>query len=144
LVLIFSLVAGVIFGIGLTVADMINPARILNFLDVAGSWDPTLLFVMAGAVSVTALGYKLAFARTKPLIGDKFNLPTRKQVDLALVGGSALFGVGWGLTGICPGPGFTNLVTLQPKVLLFIAAMLVGMTFAKSWRQLLGHNRKTA
>jgi uncharacterized membrane protein YedE/YeeE len=86
LVLIFSLLAGVKFGIGLAVADLINPARILNFLDVAGSWDPTLLFVMAGAVSVTALGYKLAFARTKPLIGDKFNLPTRKQVERVLAG----------------------------------------------------------
>jgi uncharacterized membrane protein YedE/YeeE len=131
---IFSLLAGVIFGTGLTLSDMVNPARVLNFLDVAGNWDPTLIFVMAGALAVTTWSYKLIFRRGSPVSGDKFNLPTQRQIDLPLVGGAALFGVGWGLAGICPGPALANLVTLEPKVPLFVAAMLVGMIAASAWR----------
>lgn len=132
--LIFSLLAGVIFGVGLTLSDMVNPARVLNFLDVAGSWDPTLIFVMAGGLAVTTLGYKLIFRRSSPLFDDSFHIPTRQQIDLPLVGGAALFGVGWGLAGICPGPAFADVVTLEPKVLLFVAAMLVGMIVTRAWR----------
>jgi uncharacterized membrane protein YedE/YeeE len=132
--IIFSILAGIIFGAGLTLSDMVNPARILNFLDVAGNWDPTLIFVMAGGLIVTTLGYKLVFRRGAPLFGDKFNLPTQRQIDLPLVGGAALFGVGWGLAGICPGPALADLVTLEPKVLLFVAAMLVGMMAASAFR----------
>lgn len=128
--LIFSLLAGAIFGAGLTVSDMVNPARVLNFLDVAGSWDPTLMFVMAGGLAVTTLGYKLIFRRSAPLVDARFHLPTQRQVDLPLVGGSALFGVGWGLAGICPGPAITDLVTLDPKIMLFVAAMMTGMIAA--------------
>jgi uncharacterized membrane protein YedE/YeeE len=131
---IFSLLAGVIFGAGLTISDMVNPARVLNFLDVAGNWDPTLIFVMAGGLAVTALGYRLIFRRASPVFGTKFNLPTQRQIDLPLVGGAALFGLGWGLAGICPGPAFADLVTLEPKVLMFVAAMLVGMIVANAWR----------
>ncbi len=127
MVIIYSLLAGIIFGAGLTVSDMVNPARIQNFLDVAGNWDPTLIFVMLGAVAVTALGYRLVFRRGTPLLGEKFNLPAQRQIDLPLVGGAALFGVGWGLTGICPGPALADIVTLQPKLFLFILAMLAGM-----------------
>ena len=132
--LIFSLLAGVIFGAGLTLSDMVNPARVLNFMDFAGSWDPTLIFVMAGGLAVTILGYKLIFRRSSPVADDKFHLPTQRQIDLPLVGGAALFGVGWGLAGICPGPAFADLATLEPKVLLFVAAMLVGMIAACAWR----------
>jgi hypothetical protein len=132
--LIFSLLAGIIFGAGLTLSDMVNPARVLNFLDVAGSWDPTLIFVMTGGLAVTTLGYGLIFRRGSPVFGDKFNLPTQRQIDLPLVGGAALFGVGWGLAGICPGPALADLVTLEPKVLLFGAAMPVGMIVASAWR----------
>ena len=132
--LIYSLLAGVIFGTGLTVSDMVNPARVLNFLDVAGHWDPTLMFVMAGGLAVTTLGYRWILRPSAPLADDRFHLPTRQQIDLPLVGGSALFGVGWGLAGICPGPAFADLVTLQPKVLLFVAAMLVGMIAARILR----------
>ena len=131
--IIFSLLAGIIFGAGLTVSDMVNPARILNFLDIAGDWDPTLIFVMAGGLAVTVFGYRLIFLRGAPLIGGKFDLP--------LVGGAALFGVGWGLAGICPGPALADLKTLEPKVLLFIAAMLVGMIVAKAWRDRLSATR---
>jgi uncharacterized protein len=132
--LVFSLLAGVIFGAGLSLSDMVNPARVLNFLDVAGSWDPTLIFVMAGGLAVTTLGYKLIFHRSSPLVDDRFHLPTQRQIDLPLVSGAALFGVGWGLAGICPGPALADLVTLEPKVLVFVAAMLVGMIAASAWR----------
>jgi uncharacterized membrane protein YedE/YeeE len=130
--LIFSLLAGVIFGAGLAISDMVNPARVLNFLDFAGHWDPTLIFVMAGGLAVTTLGYRLIFRRSAPLLDQKFHLPIRQQIDLPLIGGSALFGVGWGLAGICPGPAFADLVTLDPKILLFVAAMLVGMIAASA------------
>jgi len=132
--LIFSLLAGALFGAGLTLSDMVNPVRVLNFLDVAGHWDPTLIFVMAGGLAVTTLGYKLIFRRSSPLVDDRFHLPTQRQIDLPLVGGSALFGVGWGLAGICPGPAIADLVTLEPKILLFIAAMMTGMTAASVLR----------
>jgi uncharacterized membrane protein YedE/YeeE len=130
--LVFSLLAGITFGAGLTLSDMVNPARVSNFLDFAGSWDPTLMFVMAGGLAVTTLGYRLIFRRDSPVAGGKFHLPTQRQIDLPLVGGSALFGVGWGLAGICPGPALTDLVTLEPKVFVFVAAMLVGMIAASA------------
>jgi uncharacterized membrane protein YedE/YeeE len=132
--LIFSLLAGVIFGAGLTLSDMGNPARVLNFLDVAGHWDPTLIFVMAGGLAVATLGYRWIFRRGAPVFDDGFHLPTRRQIDLPLVGGSALFGVGWGLAGICPGPAIADLATLEPKVWLFVAAMLAGMIAASVLR----------
>jgi uncharacterized protein len=132
--LIFSLLAGVIFGAGLTLSDMVNPARVLNFLDVAGHWDPTLIFVMAGGLAVTTLGYKWIFRRNSPVADDKFHLPIRQRIDLPLVSGAALFGVGWGLAGICPGPALADLVTLEPKVLMFVAAMLGGMIVASLLR----------
>ena len=131
--LIFSLLAGIIFGAGLTVSDMVNPARVLNFLDLAGHWDPTLIFVIAGGLAVTALGYRLVFRREAPIASEKFQLPAQRQIDSRLIGGSALFGVGWGLAGICPGPALTDLVTLQPKVLVFVAAMLIGMIVTVVW-----------
>jgi uncharacterized membrane protein YedE/YeeE len=133
--LIFSLLAGTIFGAGLSLSDMVNPARVLNFLDVAGHWDPTLIFVMAGGLAVTTLGYKLIFRRSSPLVDARFHLPTQRQIDLPLVGGSALFGVGWGLAGICPGPAIADLVTLDPKILLFVAAMMTGMIVASVLRE---------
>jgi len=133
--IIFSLLAGIIFGAGLAVSDMVNPARVLNFLDLAGNWDPTLLFVMAGGLFVTAVGSRAIFRRYAPLIGIKFNLPAKRQIDPPLVGGAAVFGIGWGLAGICPGPALADLATLEPKVLLFIAGMLVGMLVARKWPQ---------
>lgn len=132
--IVFSILAGMIFGAGLTISDMVNPARVLNFLDITGRWDPTLIFVMAGGLAVTALGYRIVFRRRAPLLGDKFNLPTQKQIDLPLVGGAAIFGVGWGLAGICPGPALTDLFTLQPKIIMFVAAMLIGMIVANGAR----------
>ncbi len=132
--IILSLLVGVIFGAGLALADMVNPARVLNFFDVAGSWDPTLIFVMGGALATTTLGYRLVFARKAPLTGGTFHLPTQRQIDLPLVGGAAAFGLGWGLAGFCPGPALAALVSLEPKVWLFVIAMLAGMTVTKVWR----------
>jgi uncharacterized membrane protein YedE/YeeE len=132
--IVFALAAGTIFGAGLTISDMVNPARVLNFLDVAGTWDPTLIFVMVGALAVVMPGYRLIFSRGMPFVGGKFSIPTLQQIDLPLVGGSALFGVGWGLSGVCPGPALADIMTLEPKILLFVAAMLAGMIVANSWR----------
>jgi len=140
--IIYSLLAGIMFGAGLTLSDMVNPARVLNFLDVAGDWDPTLVFVMAGSLAVALPGYRLVFRRGAPLIGGKFSLPAKRPLDLPLVGGAAVFGVGWGLAGICPGPALTDIATLEPKVLLFIAAMLIGMVLANSWRARLSATRE--
>ena len=126
-----ALMAGLMFGAGLAVSDMVNPARVLNFLDLAGDWDPTLAFVMAGGLAVALPGYRLVFARPTPLADTKFHLPTRQTIDARLLGGAALFGLGWGLAGICPGPALAGLVTLQPMLLLFVAAMLAGMLLAR-------------
>ncbi len=133
--IILSLLVGIIFGAGLTFSDMVNPARVLNFFDVAGSWDPTLIFVMGGALVTATLGYRLVLAHKAPLTGGKFHLPIQRQIDLPLVGGAAAFGLGWGLAGFCPGPALAALVSLEPKVWLFVIAMLAGMTVTKVWRE---------
>jgi uncharacterized membrane protein YedE/YeeE len=132
--LVLSLAAGLLFGAGLAISDMMNPARVLNFFDVAGSWDPTLMFVMAGALATTAIGYRIVFARGKPLVGSTFNLPTAKQIDLPLIGGAAVFGIGWGMAGFCPGPAIAALVSLQPKVWIFVLSFAAGMVLTNYWR----------
>ena len=129
--LFLALLSGVVFGAGLALSDMVNPARVLNFLDIAGDWDPTLAFVMAGGLAVALPGYRLVFARPTPWADAAFHLPTRQTIDARLLGGAALFGLGWGLAGICPGPALAGLVTLQPMLLLFVAAMLAGMLLAR-------------
>jgi uncharacterized membrane protein YedE/YeeE len=133
-IILLSLVAGVIFGAGLAISDMINPERVLNFFDVAGTWDPTLLFVMGGALAVTIIGYRVTFARGRPLTGGTFSLPNLKTIDTQLIGGAAVFGVGWGIAGFCPGPAIAALVTFHPKVWLFVTATLIGMAVTKYCR----------
>ena len=132
--LVLSLLAGLLFGAGLAISDMMNPARVLNFFDVAGSWDPTLMFVMAGALATTAIGYRIVFARGRPLVGSTFNLPTAKQIDLPLIGGAAVFGIGWGMAGFCPGPAIAALVSLQPKVWVFVLSFAAGMVLTNYLR----------
>lgn len=129
--IVMPLIAGLLFGAGLTLSQMINPAKVLGFLDFGGiangTWDPSLAFVMAGALAVTALGYRLAFRRATPLAAPKFQLPTRKDIDARLVAGAAIFGVGWGLAGYCPGPALASLAFGRTEVFVFVAAMLAGM-----------------
>jgi uncharacterized membrane protein YedE/YeeE len=124
-------IVGFLFGLGLVIGGMTDPAKVLNFLDLAGSWDPSLAFVMAGAVAVTFIGYKLVFRQPQPLLTARFHLPEIKQIDRRLVFGAAIFGVGWGLSGFCPGPAITSLPLLAKGTLVFVLAMLGGMTFAR-------------
>ena len=133
--LLGGLLTGFIFGIGLVISEMTQPARVLGFLDVLGRWDPTLAFVMAGALIVAAPGFYFVRARTRPLIAAHFRWPARADIDASVVGGSALFGVGWGLVGLCPGPAIANLATLMPQIIAFVAAMAVGMIGLDWWRR---------
>ena len=125
--IIASLLIGTLFGVGLTLSQMINPMKVLGFLDFAGDWDPTLAFVMGGALLVTVPGFAVARRLRGPLLGGAFRLPTRKDVDRRLLAGAALFGLGWGLAGFCPGPALSALSLGGFQVLIFVAAMLAGM-----------------
>jgi uncharacterized membrane protein YedE/YeeE len=122
-----SLLAGLVFGIGLIVSGMANPAKVLGFLDLAGAWDPSLAFVMAGAILVGVLAFYVAGRRARTFLGGELKLPTARQIDRRLVLGSLTFGVGWGLAGFCPGPALVALGLGETKALVFVAAMLVGM-----------------
>lgn len=122
-----AFVAGLVFGLGLVIAGMSNPAKILNFLDLAGNWDPSLLFVMVGAIAVGMVAFAVARRRTSSVLGLPMQVPTARTIDARLVGGSLLFGVGWGLSGFCPGPAIVALGAGYAKAGAFIAAMLAGM-----------------
>jgi uncharacterized membrane protein YedE/YeeE len=122
-----ALLAGLLFGLGLVVSQMIDPAKVLGFLDLAGSWDPSLAFVMVGAIPVAAIGFRATQSRHAPLLDTRFHGPSRTRVDAALVTGSALFGIGWGLVGFCPGPSLASLALGRWQSIVFVAAMLVGM-----------------
>lgn len=128
-----ALGAGLLFGLGLGISEMLSPARVLGFLDVAGLWDPTLLFVMGGALLVAFPAFRLAGHMSQPLFEGKFVLPTRKDIDAKLVLGAALFGLGWGLAGLCPGPAIVGLASFNTEVLLFFLAMLAGMALHKKF-----------
>ncbi len=125
--LFYAWLAGLVFGIGLLVSGMTNPAKVIGFLDVSGRWDPSLAFVMGGAIAVAAVGFKFARTRTRSLLGLPMNLPTARNIDRRLVMGSLLFGVGWGVAGICPGPALVLLGSGIPKGVVFVIAMLAGM-----------------
>ncbi|MFW8636468.1 DUF6691 family protein [Cribrihabitans pelagius] len=128
---IFALLSGLIFGLGLILSGMANPAKVLNFLDLFGSWDPSLAFVMGGAIAVTAPGFALLTNRLqKPLFDNEFRIPTR--TDPKLLTGAALFGVGWGLGGFCPGPALTALPIGATGTLIFVPFMLAGMWLARN------------
>ena len=124
-----SLLAGLVFGLGLIASGMANPAKVLGFLDLAGAWDPSLALVMAGAVGVGSLAFFVARRRTLSVLGREMKLPTLHRVDRRLVVGSLLFGIGWGVAGICPGPALVMLGTGGLKAFVFAAAMLAGMGF---------------
>ncbi len=122
-----ALLSGLVFGIGLIVSGMANPAKVLGFLDLAGQWDPSLAFVMGGAIAVGVVAFAVAKRRTVSLLGQEMKLPSSRDIDRRLVGGSVLFGVGWGIAGFCPGPALVALGLVELKAVAFVAAMLVGM-----------------
>ena len=128
--LITALLIGTLFGLGLSISEMINPARVIGFLDIAGRWDPTLMFVMGGALPVTLPGYALILRRGRPLFDSQFFLPTKQAIDRPLILGEVIFGIGWGLGGICPGPALAALASGSPGVVIFVVAMVAGQWLA--------------
>lgn len=126
-----ALLIGLIFGLGITVSGMINPAKVLNFFDLAGTWDPSLAFVMAGALAVAIPGYRFVLGRPAPAFEHRFDLPDIRVIDRRLVLGAATFGVGWGIAGFCPGGALPAIGTGDPVVFLFLAALIGGMLIAR-------------
>lgn len=130
--IIITYLIGLVFGVGISISGMANPAKVINFFDVAGTWDPSLAFVMGGAVIVTFFGYRFVLKRPAPTMSDVFQVPTRRDLDLPLIGGSAVFGIGWGIAGFCPGGALPALGTGRPEVFVFVAALLAGIIAAKA------------
>lgn len=131
-----ALLIGLIFGLGIAISGMANPAKVLNFFDIAGHWDPSLIFVMAGALVTTAIGYRLVFGALKdPLLETTFNVPTNRVIDARLIAGSAVFGIGWGITGFCPGGAVPALGLGYTETFLFMAAMIGGIVAARVLQQ---------
>lgn len=126
-----ALLSGALFALGLAISGMVDPAKIIGFLDIAGDWDPTLAFVMGGALLVTIPAFRLILKRSRPVLADNFSLPTKKDLDTRLLGGAVLFGIGWGLSGFCPGPAVTALASGLSPVFAFVAAMITGMALYK-------------
>jgi len=126
---------GIIFALGLAVSEMINPARVIGFLNVAGRWDPTLLLVMAGALAVTVPIFPVILRRSKPLLAPQFSLPTKTRIDPPLILGAVIFGAGWGLAGFCPGPALAALASGSAEVMLFVIAMILGQRLASHFEQ---------
>ena len=121
--------SGFIFGLGLSIAGMLNPTKVTGFLNIFGKWDPSLGFVMLGGIIVTSLGYYFIFKREKPLFGEDFDLPKKHKIDKSLIVGSALFGIGWGLAGLCPGPVIASLAFDPFGMFLFLLVMTIGLKF---------------
>jgi len=132
---IAAFLCGLIFGWGLLISEMVQPAKVLGFLDVFGAWDPSLAVVMAAALTVSVPGFMLARRRKRPILTAQTVWPAKTDIDRPLVIGSALFGAGWGLVGLCPGPALENLATLSPRVIIFVAAMAAGMALRDFWQQ---------
>ncbi len=130
---ISGLLAGILFGAGLVVAGMTDPAKVLAFLTLNQHWDPTLIFVLGAAVVMTFVGYRLVGMRAAPLFDEAFHAPTSSVVDKRLLGGAAVFGLGWGITGFCPGPALVGLMTLDPRAAVFLAAFVAGMLIYERW-----------
>lgn len=126
-----ALFSGILFGVGLALSGMVNPAKVVGFLDFAGDWDPTLAFVMVGALLVSIPAFRWILSRPRPILEGSFDLPKKTAVDGRLLGGAALFGVGWGLSGFCPGPAVATLTSGIPSVFVFMTAMIAGMAIYK-------------
>jgi uncharacterized protein len=128
---ITAAISGLLFGAGLTISGMVNPMKVLNFLDLIGTHDFTLIFVMGGGLITALIGYQLLFKRGRPFFADRFDLPTSKFIDAKLIGGAALFGMGWGITGVCPGPAIAGLVFGNSLSFIFVVAMAIGIIAAR-------------
>jgi uncharacterized protein len=135
MLIIASLFCGLIFGCGLLISGMAQPTKVLAFLDIFGAWDPSLAVVMIAALVVSVPGFMLARRRERPILAAQCVWPTKAGIDRPLVIGSALFGIGWGLVGLCPGPALENLATLSPRVIAFVAAMAGGMALHDLWQR---------
>jgi len=133
--IIAHLLCGLIFGAGLLISGMVQPTKVLAFLDIFGAWDPSLAVVMAAALAVSVPGFMLADRRERPWLAGQYFLPGKSEIDLPLVTGAGLFGIGWGLVGLCPGPALESLATLSPGVIVFVAAMAAGMIAHNAWQQ---------
>jgi hypothetical protein len=134
MLMLACLFCGFVFGWGLLISGMMQPAKVLAFLDIFGAWDPSLAVVMAAALAVSSLGYVFVRRRPRPLFAERSLWPDRKDIDRPLVIGSLSFGIGWGLVGLCPGPALENLATLSPKVIVFVLAMAAGMALHDRWQ----------
>jgi uncharacterized membrane protein YedE/YeeE len=132
---IAALISGFVFGWGLLISGMMQPAKVLAFLDIFGNWDPSLAVVMAAALVVSSAGFALAKRRERPLLAAQSLWPSKTDIDRPLVVGAVLFGAGWGLVGLCPGPALENLATLSPRVVVFVVAMAVGMVLHDVWQK---------
>jgi uncharacterized membrane protein YedE/YeeE len=135
---------GLIFGLGISISGMANPAKVLNFLDVAGSWDPSLAFVMGGALAIAFVGYRIVLKRLAPTLAPTFQVPVARDLDARLLGGSAIFGIGWGIAGFCPGGALPALGTGRPEVLIFVVAAAIGILAARLGPPLLTRRRMAA
>ena len=127
-----ALLAGIVFGVGLTLSGMVDPNKVVNFLDITGNWDPSLMFVLGGAVVTTTIAYRFIFAQGKPVFDDDFHLPTLLKIDSKLLLGSVLFGVGWGLIGYCPGPAVASIGFRPEEPLIVVVSMLAGLLLYKT------------
>ena len=132
------LISGLLFGTGVTISGMVNPMKVLNFMDISGQWDATLIIVMGAGLAVTLAGYRLVFRRMAPLFEPRFKLPVKKSIDLKLLVGATLFGLGWGISGFCPGPAVASVVFGRAESVTFVVAMAAGMVatlqFLNRWR----------
>lgn len=132
-----ALASGIVFGLGLSLSGMLNPVRVQGFLDVFGNWDPSLAFVLGGAVAIAFVGVQVMKKMRHPAFDDSFHVPTNRRIDASLVIGSALFGLGWGIGGFCPGPAVASLSVGIPQTALFVVAMLIGMTvYDRAWSRM--------